>query len=183
MGDFWLKNPKLPRSAIRQHSYPPYWMTAHRVDRAMAMCGRSSTGTAAVPGNAFMWAKPAGPVRGDNAGRQTVTAESARFTREFCIGHWLLPTTTYDQPWKKRLEGTVGGYWGLYDAQGREKFPLTGPVIADPTWWRGMVPVSACATVAGHRVRKQLTGRSHICSLHLPASASAALMSCNGLPV
>ena len=22
----------------------------------------------------------------------------------------------YDQPWKRQLEGTVGGYWGLFDA-------------------------------------------------------------------
>ncbi len=37
------------------------------------------------------------------------------------------------------MEGTVGGYWGLYDAQGHEKFPLNGPVVADPHWWRGII--------------------------------------------
>ena len=26
----------------------------------------------------------------------------------------------YDQPWKRQLEGTVGGHWGLYDAYRRE---------------------------------------------------------------
>ena len=30
----------------------------------------------------------------------------------------------YDQPWKRQLEGTVGGYWGLFDAFRREvKYP------------------------------------------------------------
>src|SRR5215213_8253308 len=30
----------------------------------------------------------------------------------------------YDQPWKRQLEGTVGGYWGLFDAYRREvKYP------------------------------------------------------------
>jgi glucan 1,3-beta-glucosidase len=34
----------------------------------------------------------------------------------------------FDQPWKRRLEGTVGGHWGLLDADARRKFPLQGPV-------------------------------------------------------
>ena len=25
----------------------------------------------------------------------------------------------FDQPWKRRLEGTVGGHWGLFDADSR----------------------------------------------------------------
>jgi glucan 1,3-beta-glucosidase len=25
----------------------------------------------------------------------------------------------FDQPWKRRLEGTVGGHWGLFDAYSR----------------------------------------------------------------
>lgn len=34
-----------------------------------------------------------------------------------------------DQPWKRRLEGTVGGYWGMLDAHSlTPKFPLAGPV-------------------------------------------------------
>jgi glucan 1,3-beta-glucosidase len=26
----------------------------------------------------------------------------------------------FDQPWKRLLEGTVGGYWGVYDDKRRE---------------------------------------------------------------
>ncbi|NMG66238.1 beta-1,6-glucan synthase [Azoarcus indigens] len=34
-----------------------------------------------------------------------------------------------DQPWKRALEGTVGGYWGMLDATHLQpKFPLAGPV-------------------------------------------------------
>lgn len=34
-----------------------------------------------------------------------------------------------DQPWKRRLEGTVGGYWGMLEAQTLiPKFPLAGAV-------------------------------------------------------
>jgi glucan 1,3-beta-glucosidase len=44
----------------------------------------------------------------------------------------------FDQPWKRRLEGTVGGFWGMLDAEGREKFPLRGPVVEDAGWRRGI---------------------------------------------
>ena len=35
----------------------------------------------------------------------------------------------YDQPWKRQLEGTVGGYWGLIDAVQRAvKYPPGEPI-------------------------------------------------------
>jgi hypothetical protein len=41
----------------------------------------------------------------------------------------------YDQPWKRALEGTVGGYWGLYDADTRAlKFPPGEPINNFPQW-------------------------------------------------
>ncbi|MGJ4939196.1 beta-(1-6) glucans synthase [Bradyrhizobium sp. HKCCYLS1011] len=41
----------------------------------------------------------------------------------------------YDQPWKRRLEGTVGGYWGLFDAANRAlKYPPGVPVSNYPLW-------------------------------------------------
>ena len=39
----------------------------------------------------------------------------------------------FDQPWKTS-EGTVGQWWGIYDAYGRPKFPLVGPISPDPIW-------------------------------------------------
>jgi len=42
----------------------------------------------------------------------------------------------YDQPWKRRLEGTVGGYWGLFDSVRRElKYPPGVPISNFP-WWK-----------------------------------------------
>jgi exo-beta-1,3-glucanase (GH17 family) len=35
-----------------------------------------------------------------------------------------------DQPWKRNLEGTVGGYWGVFDTAFKAKFLLTGDVQA-----------------------------------------------------
>jgi exo-beta-1,3-glucanase (GH17 family) len=41
----------------------------------------------------------------------------------------------FDQPWKRLLEGTVGGYWGLFDDSARElKFRWGQPVSNHPKW-------------------------------------------------
>jgi exo-beta-1,3-glucanase (GH17 family) len=45
----------------------------------------------------------------------------------------------YDQPWKRQLEGTVGGYWGLIDAKARaEKYPAGVPINNFPMWKQEM---------------------------------------------
>ncbi len=41
----------------------------------------------------------------------------------------------FDQPWKRGLEGTVGGYWGLFDGATRApKFDWGKPVSNHPLW-------------------------------------------------
>ncbi|MET3838129.1 beta-(1-6) glucans synthase [Bradyrhizobium sp. OAE829] len=41
----------------------------------------------------------------------------------------------YDQPWKRQLEGTVGGYWGLIDAAQRAvKYPPGESISNFPFW-------------------------------------------------
>jgi exo-beta-1,3-glucanase (GH17 family) len=41
----------------------------------------------------------------------------------------------FDQPWKRRLEGTVGGHWGLLDAGRRApKFAWGQPLSNHPVW-------------------------------------------------
>jgi exo-beta-1,3-glucanase (GH17 family) len=42
----------------------------------------------------------------------------------------------YDQPWKRQLEGTVGGYWGLFDSVQRAlKYP-PGVAISNYPYWK-----------------------------------------------
>jgi len=42
----------------------------------------------------------------------------------------------YDQPWKRQLEGTVGGYWGLIDSVQRAvKYP-PGEAISNYPFWK-----------------------------------------------
>jgi glucan 1,3-beta-glucosidase len=46
----------------------------------------------------------------------------------------------YDQPWKRQLEGTVGGYWGLIDSEQRAvKYPPGVPISNYPFWKLQMV--------------------------------------------
>jgi len=75
-----------------------------------------------------------GRPRGANApGR----VNQARYIREFTalaeargIPYNLIEA--FDQPWKRPPEGTVGGYWGLQDVHGEDKFPFSGPLAEQP---------------------------------------------------
>jgi len=40
----------------------------------------------------------------------------------------------FDQPWKRRLEGAVGGYWGIFDTARHDKHVLAGDVSNHPHW-------------------------------------------------
>jgi hypothetical protein len=42
----------------------------------------------------------------------------------------------FDQPWKRQLEGTVGGHWGLYDANDRQAKFSWGAAVSDHPGWR-----------------------------------------------
>jgi len=60
----------------------------------------------------------------------------------------------FDQPWKRQLEGTVGGYWGLFSSRGREpKFAWGQPVSDHPGWpWQlafGVAMAGAVFAAAG----------------------------------
>ena len=59
----------------------------------------------------------------------------------------------YDQPWKRQLEGTVGGYWGLIDdAQRAVKYPPGEPISNYPSWKLQMgcgMALSALVFLAG----------------------------------
>jgi glucan 1,3-beta-glucosidase len=55
----------------------------------------------------------------------------------------------YDQPWKRQLEGTVGGHWGLFGAYRREaKFAWGGAVSNHPRWrWQAAGGVAFAAMI------------------------------------
>ena len=74
-------------------------------------------------------------------------------------GYQINLIEAYDQPWKRKLEGTVGGHWGIYDAYRREPKFAWGGAVSDHPHWRleaaGGVALAAAvfgvALVAGRR--------------------------------
>ncbi len=122
------------------------------------------------------------------AGRQRAGAlpgpvEQARFVRE------LLARTTgsgldynliegFDQPWKRALEGAMGGYWGMFDQFGGLRIALRGAVVADQRWWRG--PLGALLGALAGLLLAVACRQSHRMPLpslarHLPPLASLTL--------
>ncbi|MBN9427270.1 MAG: hypothetical protein J0H09_12265 [Burkholderiales bacterium] len=80
--------------------------------------------------------------------------EQARFVRSFVAAAQTegLPYNlieAFDQPWKRRLEGAMGGYWGLLDSAGEAAFPWHGPVTADEHWRGGLAAGGAGLLLAG----------------------------------
>ena len=70
----------------------------------------------------------------------------------------------FDQPWKRLLEGTVGGHWGLLDADTRKiKFAWGGSVSNHPHWiWQagaGVLLVFLTFTAAFVTARRELEAR------------------------
>jgi exo-beta-1,3-glucanase (GH17 family) len=97
-----------------------------------------------------------------SAGRPRGAAEpgrlqQARYLREFTLlaarrGFDFNVIEAFDQAWKIPHEGTVGGHWGLYDADARLKFTWTGPVVESPFGaplaWVAVLAGVLCAIVA-----------------------------------
>jgi len=141
--EFWLRHPRLAEAAdfVTIHILP-YWED----DPVPADQGVGHIGgilhqvEAAFPGKTIFVGETGYP----SAGRQREQAVpsligQARFIREFLTyahirGLDYNIIEAFDQPWKRDLEGTVGGYWGVFGENRLAKFPLQGPVarIASP---------------------------------------------------
>jgi glucan 1,3-beta-glucosidase len=146
--EFWLQNPGLAESVsfVTVHLLP-YWeddpMPIDRaVDHLMRVLARVR---AAFPGREVFIGEAGWPSVGRRReGAVPSRVNQARFVRELANAAAAERARynvieAFDQPWKRRLEGTVGGFWGVLDAAGREKFPLRGPVVEDPQWRRGFL--------------------------------------------
>jgi len=153
--EFWLRNASLAESAnfVTVHILP-YWED-HPIDVDRALDHVSSIYRkvqAAFPGKEIFIGETGWPSQGrprlDAAPSPT---NQAKFIREFLAwshasGARYNIIEAFDQPWKRVQEGTVGGFWGLFDAQGRQKFPLQAPMSARTDWRLG--PSIALLTAA-----------------------------------
>lgn len=144
--EFWLRHPALAKTVdfVTIHILP-YWEDRpvgpeHAVQHVATIYARVR---AAFPGEPVMIGETGWP----SAGRPRQTAvpsvvNEARYLREFLdyAARVHMPYNVieaFDQPWKRELEGTAGGYWGIFNAQAEPKFGMTGPVTEVPRWWLG----------------------------------------------
>jgi len=93
-------------------------------------------------------------------------------------GYRLNLMEAYDQPWKRQLEGTVGGHWGLFDGARRTaKFAWGETVSNHPRWrWQAAGGIAlAAAAFAAALITARQTGLAANPGLWLRVAAIAAV--------
>ena len=134
--EFWLKHRSLAASVDRVTVHIlPFWE-----DNPVAIEGALKHVAEVFEEVSHVFDKPLmiGETGWPSAGRQREESlpslvNQARYIREFvhqahAKGWDYNLIEAIDQPWKRKLEGTVGGYWGMLDTDLQPKFPLAGPV-------------------------------------------------------
>ena len=88
----------------------------------------------------------------------------------------------FDQPWKRDLEGAMGGAWGLFDAQGVLRLPLSGDLAPAAGW---ALPLGAAALGAAFAGVIGLTGLAarvgHTGTLRRRAARPPSVLAWTGL--
>jgi exo-beta-1,3-glucanase (GH17 family)/cellulose synthase/poly-beta-1,6-N-acetylglucosamine synthase-like glycosyltransferase len=137
----WIEHPELASAVdyIAAHILP-YWegfSETMAVDQATLIYDKLRQ---AFPGKRiviaeFGWPSAGYNLKNANPGR----AQQAEVLRSFvqraeAMGIDYNIVEAIDQPWKV-FEGSVGPYWGLFDASRQPKFAWTGP-ISDADYWK-----------------------------------------------
>ena len=172
----WRDHPELASAVdfIAAHILP-YWegLPANlAVDQAIFAYDKLRL---AHPGKRIVIAEFGWPSAGYNmhnadAGRieqATVLREFAARAEAYGIDYNIIEA--FDQPWKIS-EGSVGPYWGVFDAAQRAKFAWTGPV-SDPDYWR----VAGLAMLLGLLFSVPILGRTRA----TPAEAAVLAIAAN----
>jgi exo-beta-1,3-glucanase (GH17 family) len=141
--EFWLKYPEIAEHVdIVTIHLLPYWEDEPTsVAGAMARIEQAYDIIAArFPGKTIMVGETGWPTAGRNrSAAATGLVEKATFVSNFMNlahkrGFDYNIIEAFDQAWKQKLEGTVGGHWGLFDAARMPKFTLGKPVVENPRW-------------------------------------------------
>lgn len=155
--EFWLANLELGSVVdfVTIHVLP-YWEDHPvAVERAVAHVRDTVSAMATMfPRHELLLGETGWPSAGRMRGpARPGTVEQARFTREWvqaaaAEGIRYNFIEAFDQPWKRQLEGAMGGHWGILNSDGAAKFDWHKPVVAydlqRPAWLAGV----ACALLA-----------------------------------
>lgn len=152
--EFWLRHPEVAASVdyITIHVLP-YWedQPVSSRDAVQHVADVYAQVQRAFPGRRIMIGETGWPSQGSSRqGAHASLVDEARYLRGFLrfAATANMPYNVfdaYDQPWQRAQEGTVGGYWGIYDANARPKFSMHGPVVEEPQWALGWLAGAAGA--------------------------------------
>jgi glucan 1,3-beta-glucosidase len=154
--EFWLQHRELAQavSFVTVHILPYWEDDPVPIDRAIAhVVDIHRHVRAAFSGREIYIGETGWPSAGRNRhGARPGRIEQARFVRELEVaakrdGLRFNLVEAFDQSWKRLLEGTVGGHWGMYDHELQPKFPFAGPIEADPQWRKGWIASLASAAL------------------------------------
>src|SRR5882757_537198 len=142
--EFWLKNREIYEAVdfVTIHILP-YWedMPVRAKFAATHVDAIRKRMAVAFPGKEILIGETGWPSQGRmREGALPSRTNQARIVSEILDlakreGFRVNLIEAYDQPWKRQLEGTVGGYWGLLDAVKRAvKYPPGEPISNYPLW-------------------------------------------------
>lgn len=151
--EFWLRYPDVEKAVdfVTVHILP-YWEdfpipAARAAEHVADIRGRVA---AAFPGKEIVVGEFGWPSAGRmrEGARPSPSNQALALTETLALAareHFQLNVIeAFDQPWKRALEGTVGGYWGIIDrATGAPKFSFAGGPVSDHPHW----PLQALAGI------------------------------------
>lgn len=141
--EFWLKYPEVADAVdyLTVHILPYWEDDPVSIDEAISHLRAILVKMhAAFPGRTLFIGETGWPSAGrTREGAVPTRANQARYVREFvqAIGEEGIDYNvieSFDQPWKRIQEGTVGGHWGIFNVERQLKFPFIGPVSDNPKW-------------------------------------------------
>lgn len=165
--EFWLRHAPVlqPQVDIATVHILPYWEdhpvgAAQAADHVRRIVQQARERLAGLP----VWVGEVGwPADGRQRGPAAPSAAAPSAIARELLGPdwraaWPAPAPgwpafnwieAFDQPWKRELEGAMGGQWGVFDAQGRQRLTLQGRTAAAPGQVLWPIAAVAGALLAG----------------------------------
>lgn len=171
--EFWLKHSRLEQSVdfVTIHLLPYWENNPQSVEQSIAHANAVMAKLSSAFKKPILIGETGWPSIGRQRGLSTPSQlNQARYIRTFLREahqkQWNYNLIeAFDQPWKRELEGTVGGFWGIYDTSLNPKFNFVGDVAERrdqlaPIYFGGMgaIILLCIGFVAGFKDKWSLLG-------------------------